>query len=203
MLRFSLSGSLLNFNQSDIVVTRLIEQLQTFAAWAADLPFGIKVILSIIIVAFAALFLGVVWTTPSTRDKESFEAVEQILNGCYRKAVFTKTHAQMDHAAMFDSITDCRKLVESKIPAVSNPNLKEPTAGLFTALEGIEREKTRDPWDFSRIDNLKLEALRRLYLLAKLTGFLYIVPFNLTNEIVFSKNEANAPPTLPNSSSTK
>ena len=108
----------------------------------------------------------------------------------------------MDHAAMFDTITDCRKLVESKIPAVTNPNLKEPAAGLFRALEGVEREKTHDPWDFSRIDNLKLEAVRRLYLLARLTGFLYIVPFNLTNESVFSKNEADAPPTLPNSSST-
>ena len=99
----------------------MIEQLQNFAPWAADLPLVIKVILSIIIVAFAALFLAVVWTTPSTRDKESFEAVDQILNGCYRRAVFTKTHAQVDHDAMFDSITDCRKLVESKILAVSNP----------------------------------------------------------------------------------
>jgi hypothetical protein len=175
---------------------RLIEQLQKFAPWGADLPFELEVIVPIIIVAFAALFLAVVWTTPSTRDKESFEAVNQILNGCYRRAVFTKTHAQMDHAAMFDSITDCRKLVESKILAVSNPNLKEPTAGLFTALEGIEREKTRSPWDFAHIDNLKLEALRRLYLLAKLTGFLYMVPLNLTNEVFFSKEEADSRPTF-------
>jgi hypothetical protein len=107
----------------------------------------------------------------------------------------------MDHAAIFDSITDCRKLVESKIPAVGNPNLKEPAAGLFAGLEAIEREKIRSPWDFSRIDNLKSEALRRLYLLAKLTGFLCIAPLNLTNETVFSKNEADSPPTLPNSSS--
>ena len=78
---------------------------------------------------------------------------------------------------MFDSITDCRKLVESKIPAVNNPNLKEPAARLFTALEEIEREKTHDPWDFSRIDNLKVRGTQASLLARKVDGLPVHRPF--------------------------
>lgn len=172
----------------------LVDQLQKLAPWAADLPVVPRIILSILIASVAALFLAFIWSIPGTAEKKSIEAVRVILEGCYRRAVFTRTHAQMDHNAMFASITECRELVQSKVPAVSSSNLNQPTADLVSALEGIEREKAREPWDFSRIDAYKLEALKRFTLLSRLTGVPYTLPTNLTEEIFFSKKEADLPP---------
>lgn len=133
---------------------------------------------------------------PSPRENESIESVRAILKGCYRRAVFTRTHAQMDHEAMFASITECRELVQSKVPCVSDSRLSQSAADLISALEGIEREKDKEPWDFPRIDGYKLEALKRLRLLSQLTGILYTIPTNLTEEVFFSKTEADLPPTV-------
>lgn len=174
----------------------LVEQLQKLAPWAADLPLAPKIILSLLIAGVAALFLTVIWSTPSAVEKKSVEAVRSILDGCYRRAVFTRTHAQMDHNAMFASITECRAIVQSKVPVIARTDLRQTTADLISALEGIEREKTREPWDFSRIDAYKLEALKRFTLLSRLTGVPYTLPTNLTEEIFFSKQEADLPPTI-------
>jgi len=134
--------------------------------------------------------------TLGATEKQSIESVRAILEGCYRRAVFTRTHAQMDHDAMFASITECRKLVQSKVPSVSDSRLSQSAADLISALEGIEREKDKTPWDFSRIDRYKLEVLRRLTLLSRLTGISYTIPTNLTEEVFFSKTEADLPPTV-------
>ncbi len=174
----------------------LIEQLQKLAPWAADLPVLPKVILSLIIAGVAALFLAVIWTTPTTTQKQSLDAVKEILAGCYRRAVFTRTHAQMDHEAMFSSIKECRQLVQSKAPSVASAELSQHVATLLTAFEAIEREHGNQAWDFSRIDGYKLEALRRLTLLSRLTGLPYVLPENLTDEVFFSKHEADLPPTV-------
>lgn len=131
---------------------------------------------------------------PSASENESVEAIRAILKGCYRRSVFTRTHAQMNHEAMFASITECRELVQLKVPSVSDPRLSQTAADLISAFEGIEREKDKEPWDFSRIDGYKLEALRRLTLLSQLTGISYTIPANLTEEVFFSKTEADLPP---------
>lgn len=175
----------------------LIDQLQKLTPWAADLPVAPKIILSLLISGVAMLFLTVIWSTPSTIEKKSVEAVRSILEGCYRRAVFTRTHAQMDHNAMFASITECRELVQSKVPEVVSTRLRQPTADLVSALEGIEREKAKQPWDFSRIDTFKLEALKLFALLSRSTGIPYTLPTNLTEDIFFSKQEADLPPTVP------
>jgi len=174
----------------------LVEQLQKLAPWAADLPILPKVILSLIIAAIAALFLAVIWTTPTTTQKQSLNALKEILDGCYRRAVFTRTHAQMDQEAMFASVRECRQLVQSKAPKVATAELRQHVATLLAAFDGIEREHGKQPRDFSRIDGYKLEALRRLTLLSRLTGLLYVLPENLTEEVFFSKIDADLPPTV-------
>jgi hypothetical protein len=133
---------------------------------------------------------------PSARENESLEAVRAILKGCYRRAVFTRTYAQIDLEAMFASITECRELVQLKVPSVSEPHMSQTAADLMSAFYGIEREKDKQPLDFSRIDAYKLEVLRRLTLLSQLTGISYTIPRNLTEEVFFSKTEAALPPTV-------
>ncbi|WP_150801301.1 hypothetical protein [Pseudomonas fluorescens] len=119
----------------------LVDQLQKIVPWAAELPLIPKILVSLVIAGATALFLTVIWTTPGEVEKQSVIAVKVVLKGCYRRAVFTRTHQQLDHEAMFSSIAECRELVQKQIPEITNPSMAQPTADLMSALEGIERER--------------------------------------------------------------
>jgi len=172
----------------------LIDQLQKIVPWAVELPLVPKILLSLVIACAATLLLSVIWTTPTIQEKQYVSAVKIILKGCYRRAVFTRTHAQMNHEAMFSSITECRELVQRQIPEVTGSSMAQPAADLVASLESIEREKSKEPWDFQRIDSYKLESIRRLSLLSQFVGAPYTIPINLTEEVFFSKEEADLPP---------
>lgn len=172
----------------------IIENLQKLAPWAADQPIYTKIVLSILIAGIAALFLTIIWTTPSTKVKESIAAVNSLLQGCYKRAVYTRTHAQMSHDAMFISIQNCRKLVQNQIPNISNAEHNQRASNILAALEGIEREQKNKPWDFEKIDKYKLEALRGFKELARATGVPFSVPNELMEDAYFSQDEADAPP---------
>jgi|GEM_PF-5540493 hypothetical protein len=174
----------------------IIENLQKLAPWAADLPIIPKIILSLLIVGIAGLFLSVIWTTPSTLEKKSIEATTRILSGCYKRAIFTRTHAQMNHEAMFSSITSCRQQVQNEIPHISIEKWKQPAANILAALEAIEREEKSEPWDFDKIDTYKLQALKGFQYLSRETKISYPIPENLTEEVFFDKKEADLPPTI-------
>jgi hypothetical protein len=138
--------------------------------------------------------------TPRPDATESVEAVRDVLAGCYRRSVFTRTHAQLSIDSMFESITECRRLVQSKLPKVAVAELAQPIANILSALDGIERIHVRanspESADNAAIDGLKLEALRNLRLLSKATGLPYAIPDNLTEEVFFSKQDADKPPTV-------
>ena len=56
----------------------LIENIQKIAPWAADLHILPKLLLTLLILSAAALFLSVIWTTSSTKEKESLIAIGNI-----------------------------------------------------------------------------------------------------------------------------
>lgn len=174
----------------------IIENLQKLAPWAADLHIIPKMILSLIIVGVAGLFLSVIWTTPSTSERKSREAASKILSGCYRRAVFTRTQDQMSHEAMFSSITECRQLVQSEVQNISLQKWNQHAANILTALEAIERQEKSEQWDFAKIDEYKLQALRGFRFLSSETRFPYPIPENLTEEVFFNKDEADKQPTI-------
>jgi hypothetical protein len=131
----------------------------------------------------------------------STDAIRKVLAGCYKRSLFTRTHAQLSLDAMFDSISNCRKLVESETPEVSDPELAQMLADVLGALDGIERihtfSKPSEPIDVNKIDQLKLQALRNLRLLSRLTNIVYAIPDSrLTEEVFFSKEDADKPPTI-------
>jgi hypothetical protein len=135
-----------------------------------------------------------------TDTARSTEAIREILAGCYKRSLFTRTHAQLSLDAMFESISDCRKLVQSETPEVSDPELAQALANALGALDGIERihtfSKPSEPIDVNQIDQLKLEALRNLRLLSRVTKIRYAIPDSrLTEEVFFSKEDADKPPT--------
>ncbi len=102
---------------------------------------------------------------------------------------------------MFASISDCRGFVELEARKVSIADLARPVANVLGALDGIERIRVRattsaTPIDGQDVDHLKLEARRNLRLLSKSTNIPYTIPDNLTEEVFFSKEEADKPPTI-------
>lgn len=131
----------------------------------------------------------------------STDAIGRILAGCYKRSLFTRTHAHLSLDTMFHSISNCRKLVQSETPEVSDPELAQAVANVLGALEGIERihtlSKPSEPIDFNKIDQLKLEALRNLRLLSRNTKIQHQIPDGrLTEEVFFSKDDADKSPTI-------
>ena len=129
--------------------------------------------------------------------KSSVDAVKPIFNGCYKRAVFTRMHAQMNHRVMFDVIRQCRMMVQLAVPGIKAAPLNQYAANLISGLEGIEREEPKESLNYSKIDSYKLEVLKGLKLLSRLTGLPYPIPENLTEETFFKNEEASQPPTIP------
>lgn len=174
-----------------------MEETQKALTWLANLALFPKVLVTSILCAVFVFSLFLIWAKPqSVHDtvRSSIPAVKAVLAGCYRRAVFTRTHAQLSQEAMFASISECRKLVQIQIPHIEDHVLRTATADILMALTGIEAEQKAP--DFSRIDAYKLVALNGLLKLSQVTGVTYIIPRNLTEEFFFSETEANLPPTI-------
>lgn len=175
---------------------KLVDSIQKFMPWMVELDTIPKGIISLLIAGVALFLITVIWSTPSSTEKKMLEAIGNILEGCYKRAVFTRTHAQLSHDAMFNSISDCMALVQMEIPKISNGHYSQQAANILAALEGIERERNQKPWDFHKIDQFKLEALRGLKVFAKEAKKPFPVPTSLTEELFFSQEEADKPPTI-------
>lgn len=139
--------------------------------------------------------------SPEPSTSRSTDAIRKVLAGCYKRSLFTRTHAQLSLDAMFDSIANCRELVQSATPEVSDPELAQALANVWGALDGIERihifSRPSEPIDVDKIDQLKLQALRNLRLLSRITKIQYAIPDGrLTEEVFFSKEDADKSPTI-------
>ena len=126
------------------------------------------------------------------------DGVRELLERCYRRALFTRTHAQMNIDAMFDSIEECRGLVQRTIPKISDPNLQQTAIDLLAILGRIvdHREHDSGPLDLSKIDQLKLGALNAFQSLAAAKGVRYALPRpgSLGESVYFTQEEAVHPP---------
>jgi len=137
----------------------------------------------------------------------SVNAVGNVLRGCYTRAVFTRTHAQLSLEAMYSSIVRCQIVVESELKNVSELNLAQKLANVLGALDQIERICKRsapDPAthldlsdaDRGKIDQQKLEVLRNLRGLSTVAKIPYAIPHVLPDEVFFTEEDANKPPTI-------
>lgn len=69
------------------------------------------------------------------------EAIRKVLAACYRRAVFTQFHAQMNHAAMFNSLAECRATLQKEIVFVEPEHLQRLVANIIGELDFIERRR--------------------------------------------------------------
>ena len=111
----------------------------------------------------------------SEGKESSVEAVRKVFHGCYTRAVFTRTHAELGVEPMFRSLSACRLVVQDKIPDVSIPELARPLANMLACLDELERldEKDKGHVDPTEVDKYKLELLRNLELLSRATKLPY------------------------------
>jgi hypothetical protein len=166
-----------------------IKEVQEAIPWLVALPLLPKLIISAIIVAAAALLLVLLWTPPPET------AVTTILKDCYRRALFTRMHAQISEEAMFASIGECRNTVQKQIPNIRDVRLRSTAVELLATLSEIERKRGPATTPES-INKLKLRALQYFRELAKATGADYPLPDKgkLGETAFFTQAEADAPP---------
>lgn len=169
-----------------------IKQLQEILPWVSGLSFVPKIIVSTILVLCSSLVLVLVWTPPPGLSESDKTTVGEILKNCYRRALFTRTHAQTSHDAMVASIAECRQFVQLKVPKIQSVELQQVASNLLATLDNIERFEENE--DSTQIDPQKLEALRLLSMLSNKTGIPYSVPKTLIEDVYFSKEEADQPP---------
>lgn len=161
--------------------------------WLSGLPLIPKSIVSVLIVGVATFLLVVIWMpSPDT-------ALQSIVDGCYRRAVFTRMHAQLNADAMFASIGRCRETLQKHIPAVKANASQALALELLAAMEAIERRNPiQSDNDKNEVNKLKLSALGAFRQLASTSGKSYPLPAvgKLGESAYFTEQEADAAPSL-------
>lgn len=123
--------------------------------------------------------------------------LKDVVSACYRRAVFTRYHAQLSREAMFSSLADCRGNLQRLIAYVEPLDNKRLVAGIIAELDLIERIAAIPEDDGNRdaIDKCKLRIISALSVLATRAGSTLILPVGISEEVFFDDQEANAPPT--------
>jgi hypothetical protein len=168
-----------------------MKSVQELVPWLANLPIPAKVLISIMIVTAAAFILLLIWTPqPET-------AISAILSDCYRRALFTRMHAQISADAMFASLSRCSQSLMTNIPNIRNKELQSEAVGLLATISQLEtRNPIKDYNDVLVVNKLKLLALHHFRKLAAATGATFPLPEkgSLWETAFFTQEEADAPP---------
>ena len=103
---------------------------------------------------------------------ESIETIRKVISICYRRAVFTRYHAQLDHEAMFASMSECRAALQPLVIYVEPEDNQRLVAGIIAELDLIERINQQPfTWEASgtagTIDGAKLRIIHALSKLAE------------------------------------
>jgi hypothetical protein len=161
-----------------------IKGLQSAVPWLAALPPFLKSIISAMLIGAAALLLIVIWAPRPD------PAIVAILKDCYRRALFTRMHAQLSWDAMFASVAKCRETVQKQLQDIRDEGLRNTVTELLAVLNQIERGRTAND-----INKLKLSVLHSFRELARATGRTYTLPDEgkLGQTIYFTQAEADAP----------
>jgi hypothetical protein len=125
--------------------------------------------------------------------------IRDVLSACYRRAVFTRYHAQLNHGAMFESLSECRSQLQRLIAYVEPEEQQRLVAGVIAELDLIERCHQQDfTWQglgtMGTIDGAKLRIIHSLAKLAQNARISFVLPASVTEELFFSREEADSAP---------
>jgi hypothetical protein len=130
---------------------------------------------------------------PTTVDQ-----IEKVLALCYRRAIFTKTHAELGVRAMFDSLAQCRSSLQAIVVYVRPEEMQQLVVHIIEELDFIERYSKTSVFYTSEaiatIDRAKLRIIKALRELAVAAQVPYVRPASLNNEYFRIEEEASLPP---------
>jgi hypothetical protein len=134
---------------------------------------------------------------------EDQERVRQILQACYRRAIFTKMESEINMDAMFSSLGQSLGEVQQIIPKLKAPDLQYSGLTILRALDQLERYISRNRVDYSNsyptevkheMDELKLQIVQSLLQLRRRARIQFQLPTALKIDHFYSIEQANEQP---------
>ena len=129
--------------------------------------------------------------------------VREILEACFRRAIYTRMDSEIKLQAMYDSIGAALGIVQRITPRLRDQALQFACGEIITALDEIERTQLRSrgvhsfnlsPDVRSEIDQNKQRVVRLLLELRRAAAIPMQLPFALQTDHFFGADEANEPP---------
>ena len=152
----------------------------------------------------AKLLMQKLGPPPEKRAVEPGEAmgVEEVLSTLYRRSIFTRFHAQLSAEAMFASMSDCRVALQKQIVFVRPREAQRLVASIIAELDLVERAGQRlftgeIPDMMRAVDGAKLRIIAAMGVLARLSGTPLELPALPTEELFWTLEDADAPPSGP------
>lgn len=140
---------------------------------------------------------------PATRNPQSGVArvskarIRNVLSVCYRRAIFTRLHAQMNHGAMLASLASCRVALQKRVVNISPTDCQALVAGIIGEIDLIERTLSKQYWTAETIDGAKLRIIHSLRALATKADVPIEFPRGITEELIWRRSDADLPPAGP------
>ena len=143
--------------------------------------------------------------TRKTIDPSDELKVREIIEVCYRRAIFTKMDSEIRLSAMFKSLQECMRTVQIVVPSIRDQSLQYLALQIekhLDELERIGRDYTDDDsWSFKlspterqRIDEIKLGIINTLLELRRKAGIAITLPTTLEFDHFYSVNDASQKP---------
>lgn len=135
----------------------------------------------------------------------SRDAIQSVLAACYRRAVFTRFHAQLSDQDMMQSLSECRVSLQKIASFVRPAEAQKLVSGIIGELDLIERVLNKPfTWDGSgtpgMVDQSKIRIVNSLHALSGIAELPISFPSTLTEELIRTADEANSAPVGPPSS---
>jgi len=135
--------------------------------------------------------------------EEDRELAKQVIQACYRRAVFTRMDSEIDMRAMCDSIGEALGVIQSAIPRMGDQALQYISLKLVGSLDEVQRIGSASGVATSisveresakRIDKQKLQAIRLLLELRRAAGVAIQLPLTLRTDHFFGLDAARQSP---------
>lgn len=137
-----------------------------------------------VLCAYIASVLG---TKPPEEIVDGHDEVRQIMEACFRRAIFTSMAEEISTAAMFRSIEACIAQLNRLLPRIHIPELSQFVNSLVLDLNEIDRYSVNPPnWsdafpdiDKKKIDTIKISIIDKLHYLNSRFGTRIDLPMDI------------------------
>lgn len=119
--------------------------------------------------------------------------IRQILSLCYRRAVFTRFHAQLNVEAMFASMTEARAGLQKLVMSIEDPTVRREVVGLIAEFDAVERLRS-PPGPPEAINATKLRLIAGLNRLGAIEGIDFPLPSGPLEDVFWTREDADSPP---------